>query len=103
MKVKIEKISVDVDGECLELTPEQARALRDELSKLLGDEPRITITPYVAPWPYRWQYDWPYNTPYYYTACSGGSTAPSLSINATGSNEAGLAAEHFSTGGVAWQ
>lgn len=46
--VKVTSIAVSINGNLVELTPDQARILRDELHELLGPKP--TYWPHVPLW-----------------------------------------------------
>lgn len=63
-EVKIEKISLEINGKIIELTIEQARELRDVLKDTLGDGNAPSVYPvYIHPYTYtkHWQ-EW---RPYY--------------------------------------
>ncbi len=64
--VKVSSIVISIDGKPIELTPKQARTLRDELNELLGPkevqvpvpfyvERPIWIDPNSERWPDHWQ------------------------------------------------
>jgi hypothetical protein len=52
----VKTIKLDFDDETIEMTIEQALALRDELNKLFGrDIQYVPLTPYIPPtWPGIW-------------------------------------------------
>ena len=58
------KITIKIGDKEVELTPQEARELFDELSVLFKNEdpniPRLPYFPPATPWtPYRWEWDGP--------------------------------------------
>lgn len=47
-KIEVSKITININGKLVELTPADARKLRDELSALLGGD-RVQYLPYSVP------------------------------------------------------
>lgn len=80
-KIEVSKVVVDVNGKSLELTPADARKLRDELNNLLGESsfrwPHTTIVYQqlpvqvlpASPWKPHWE------QPYFHCGINTGDTS----------------------------
>ncbi len=70
-RVKIGKLTLEIDGKVIDLTIDQAMELRDLLNDTFGGDPTVVVPPVVIrehPW------GWPYTITSHWTASYNGNS-----------------------------